>query len=70
MKFEIENHVLTRCIAEFGDIIAIVPDGVTRIKFRAFGDCKYLKKIHLPDSITSIGAWAFGDCESLKEIRL
>ncbi|MDE6004346.1 MAG: leucine-rich repeat domain-containing protein, partial [Oscillospiraceae bacterium] len=68
MKFEIEHHVLTKCIAESDEIIAVVPDSVTNIGDDAFYNCEFLQEIHLPDSITSIGDWAFVNCKSLQEI--
>lgn len=48
----------------------IIPDGVTGIGDRAFGDCSSLTSIDIPNSVTSIGDKAFIDCSSLTYIDI
>lgn len=47
-----------------------LPDGVTKICFRAFKDCTALEKIVIPGTVTFIGDNAFENCESLKAVEL
>ena len=64
----------------------IIPDGVTKIAFSAFGGsenyshelgdlyldywCKNLKTVHIPDSVTEIESNAFCFCTALESIRI
>lgn len=63
------DGVLTEYHANL-DKSVTVPDGVTAIADRAFGDCRNLTSITLPVSVTSIGALAFAGCEGLKDINI
>ena len=47
-----------------------IPDGVTKIGWRAFEEFKSLKSIIIPDSVTEIGWYAFKGCKSLRSISL
>lgn len=51
-----------------GEVVAIVPDGVTAIGTNAFYDVDRIEKVILPDSVTEIGYDAFAMCDNLKEI--
>lgn len=42
-----------------------IPEGVTRINYRAFEDCSNLTSITLPNSVTSIDWMAFSGCNNL-----
>jgi|BioPla2DNA2_1021312.scaffolds.fasta_scaffold14718_4 hypothetical protein len=48
----------------------IIPDGISGIEDRAFGEWASLEKVVLPKSIKKIGNYAFGACASLKEINI
>ena len=50
--------------------VAILADGVTSIRNRAFVTCYSLKSISLPEGVTNIGSAAFFDCTSLTSISL
>ena len=47
-----------------------IPEGVTRILFVAFEDCKGLTGITLPDSLEEIKSNAFWGCSSLEEVTI
>ena len=47
-----------------------IPNSVTTIGKRAFGDCDSLTSINIPNSVTTIGERAFGDCDSLTSINI
>ena len=53
---------------EIKDGVAIIPDGTTKIPFRAFFKCKDLTTVVIPDSVTNIGPGAFAYCSSLGKI--
>jgi len=42
-----------------------IPNGVKRIKWDAFHNCKRLSSLVLPDSVTKIGERAFNGCDGL-----
>ena len=44
--------------------VVVVPEGVTRIGPRAFGDCPRLQRVYLPDSLVEISDDAFQGCPS------
>ena len=47
-----------------------IPNSVTKIGIRAFGDCSSLTSITIPNSVTSIGQSAFFDCSGLTSITI
>ncbi len=46
-----------------------LPQDITRIESRAFGDCRDLRSVTLPEGIKYIGEFAFENCSSLSEIN-
>ena len=48
----------------------VIPDGITRIRSRAFSNCSELTSITIPNSVISIGASAFNGCKSLISVAL
>ena len=48
----------------------VIPDGITRIRSRAFSNCSELTSITIPNSVISIGASAFYGCKSLISVAL
>ena len=61
----IEEGILIKCLDKSIKSIEI-PDGVTKIKTKAFFECKKLNKIFIPKSIKEIEYHAFEDCTALK----
>ena len=53
---------------EIKDGVAIIPEGMTEIPFRAFINCEDLTTVVIPDSVTCIVNGAFFGCSSLTEI--
>lgn len=53
---------------EIKDGVAIIPEGMTEIPFRAFINCEDLTIVFIPDSVTCIVNGAFYGCSSLTEI--
>ena len=53
---------------EIKDGVAIIPEGMTEIPFRAFFNCEDLTTVVIPDSVTCIVNGAFYGCSSLTEI--
>lgn len=49
---------------------AIIPDGVTRIRAKAFFFVLSMKTVVIPDSVTEIGNSAFSHCENLERITI
>lgn len=47
-----------------------IPDGVIRIAFSAFDNCKSIETLVCPDSLVNVGDWAFSNCRSLKNVAL
>lgn len=47
-----------------------IPDGVTRISYRAFAGCDLLRFINIPDSVSQLGEEAFYQCYFLRRITL
>ncbi|MDE7292636.1 MAG: leucine-rich repeat protein, partial [Treponemataceae bacterium] len=63
----IENGVVVKCDVDTVGT-AIIPDGVTRIKSKAFYGCSALTSIIIPDSVTYIGDSAFSGCSGVKNV--
>ena len=64
--FSKDKTELIRYPAGKVDISYAIPDGVTRIDYRAFFQCGSLTSITIPNSVTSIGLDAFCRCDNLK----
>ena len=60
--FEIVDSVLVKYHGNGGSVV--VPDGVKRVGFSAFEECKTLTSITIPDSVTVIDSEAFRDCKN------
>ena len=52
------------------DAMAVVPDGITRIKEGAFSDCENLQYVLLPDSLQVLEEGTFENCPQLRSINL
>ncbi|MGN1094593.1 MAG: leucine-rich repeat domain-containing protein, partial [Candidatus Neoclostridium sp.] len=48
----------------------VIPESVSRIEYRTFGNCRSLTSVTLPKSLTYIGAEAFADCTALTAIDI
>jgi len=70
------NSVKVRAIGDFAfsdrvDLFAVtIPDGVTRIGFRAFAHCLALRSVRLSRDLTIIDSMAFTECVSLTSITI
>ena len=53
-----------------GGPIVNIPNGIKRIKARAFKERKNITSVHIPDSVSSIGDACFSGCKSLVSVRL
>ena len=53
-----------------GGPIVNIPNGIKRIKARAFEKRKNITSVHIPDSVSSIGDACFSGCKSLVSVRL
>ena len=53
-----------------GPVCITLPEGLKKISFNAFLDCRNLVSINIPDSVTHIGASAFSRCENLKSVTI
>ena len=51
-------------------VTAVIPDGATNIKAKAFSNCTSLTSITIPYSVTSIGINAFNNCTSLTSVTI
>ena len=72
--FSQDGTVLIKCndttISE-----CVIPDGVIRIEYEAFQNCRYLKNVTIPGSIESIthgydGRSRFWDCNNLQSVTI
>ena len=48
----------------------VIPDGITKIPYKAFDNMTCLEGVTIPESVTSIGQYAFYNCTNLKEVNL
>lgn len=55
---------------EIKDGVAIIPEGVNQIGYRAFKDCKELTGVVIPNSVTIIENLAFSRCTGLTSITI
>ena len=63
------DNVLIKCNKTDKDVA--IPDGVTKIAWRAFAPCcKSLENVFFPEGVTEIGQGAFWGCRSLKKVFL
>lgn len=46
----------------------IIPDGVTKIKSRAFEMCNTIEEVEIPETVTELGEEVFYLCENLKRV--
>lgn len=53
-----------------GGPIVNIPNGIKRIKSRAFLNCKSITNVYIPDSVSSIGEGCFDGCKNLVGVRL
>ena len=51
-------------------MVAIIPEGTTRIRAYAFAGCNLLESVTIPESVKKIGDDAFSGCTSLKSITI
>lgn len=47
-----------------------IPNGVTKILYGTFSECRHLESVTIPDSVTEIEENAFYFCKSLKSIKI
>lgn len=47
-----------------------IPDGITKILYGTFSECRHLESVTIPDSVTEIEENAFYFCKSLKSIKI
>ena len=57
-----------KCGYNIQDGKAIIPEGETEIKDRAFRDCKEITSISFPSSVKKIEGFAFSCCSNLTSI--
>ena len=48
----------------------VIPNGVTKIGWYAFADCKKLSAVTIPSSVTTISGCAFSGCSGLTEVPI
>ena len=65
---KIKDGVVTGCDKSATEIT--IPEGVTKIRKRAFFKCQWLEEITIPNGVTKIGACAFEGCMSLESITI
>lgn len=56
------------CFSNCGLETIVIPESVKEIHRGSFGDCKYLKNVHLPEGITELSA--FMGCTAIESIVL
>lgn len=47
-----------------------IPNGITKILYATFSECRHLESVTIPDSVTEIEDNAFYSCEELKSIKI
>lgn len=50
--------------------LAVIPQGVTTIREKAFSNCTNLSRIIIPNTVSSVESSAFNNCYSLKSVRI
>lgn len=68
--FVIDGSSLYRYDESVGGPIVNIPEGVKRIKARAFLKCQTIKEVNIPSSVKSIGDGCFRGCKNLERVRL
>lgn len=48
----------------------VIPDGVTKIGYRAFDSCSGLVNVKIPDTVVEIDEYAFYNCIGIKELSI
>lgn len=48
----------------------VIPEGVKKLSFYTFQNCRKLRRVVFPDTLTSIGSFAFKGCVSLEKLDL
>ena len=66
--FIIENGILEKYIGPGGDVV--IPEGVAKIKDRAFYGCTSMTSVTIPEGVTEIGYDTFQDCTGLTSITI
>lgn len=65
MGFEIKRKVFVEYTKEKKVTDVVIPDGVTKIGYRAFKGCSSLASITIPDRVTKIEENTFSECPNL-----
>ena len=66
--FKINGTVLVKYKGKGGDVV--IPEGVTRIGYKAFYERKSLTSVTIPDSVMYIGETVFASCKSLTSVTI
>ena len=53
-----------------GGPVVHIPEGIKRIKAKAFAECQGITQVYIPDSVRSIGDGCFTKCRNLVSVRL
>ena len=61
-----DGKTLIKYAAGKKDATFEIPEGVTTIGYKSFGDCQYISTIIIPDSVTIIENYAFYGCVRLE----
>lgn len=66
------KQYVTKYAPQFKDGVTelVIPEGVTRIGFRAFWNWQSIKRLTIPNSLTNIGQAAFMYCTALEHVTI
>ena len=66
VEFKVVDKVLTAYSGQGGDVV--IPDGVVKISYTVFCECKTLRSVVIPNGVESIALFAFKDCSALEKV--